>query len=121
MKFSPRKKAKIRKANQKKINRYCKDMIGYHIYDGNNCYEIADQAKIDDTIYLLVQVKDNRYEIWKIVKIGQYVKLSNKNVLQKCKKFSNHVYWRSHSTIQITDAGEIQSAVIGNCLRPCKD
>ena len=119
VKFSQRKKAKIRKANQKKINRYCKHMTGCHIYDGNKCYEIVDQAKIDDTIYLLVEVKDNQYEIWKIVKVGQYVKFSNKKVLENCKKFSNHAYWRWHSTIKITDDGEVQSAVIGSCLGPC--
>ena len=118
VKFSQRKKAKIRKANQKKINRYCNNMIGCHIYDGKKRYEVVDQAKIDDTIYLLVQVKDNMYEIWKIVKVREYVKLSNKKVLQKCKKFSNPAYWRWHSTIKITDDGKIQSAVMGSLFGP---
>lgn len=118
MKFSQSKKAKIRKKNQNKINRYCSNMTGCYIYDGNNRYEVMDQAKINDTMYLLVQGKDGQYTIWKIVKVGEYVRLSNKKVLQNYKKFSNHANWRLHSTIQISDDGTIESAMMGSFMGP---
>ena len=118
MKFSPRKKAKIRKMNQKKIKRYCKNMIGHHIYDGDHCYEVMDQAKINDVIYLLVQVEENEYAIYKIVKVFEYVRLSNKKILEKQKKFSNHVYWEEHSTIQINADGKIESVKFGTIFGP---
>ena len=109
MKFSQSKKAKIRKVNQKRINRYCKYMIGLDIYDGDNCYEVKDQAKINNTIYLLVQVGNNEYAIYKIVKLCEYAKLSDKKVLQNRKIFSNRAYWRDSSIIRINDDGKIQS------------
>ena len=118
MKFSQRKKAKIRKKNQNKINRHCSNMTGCHIYDGDECYEVMDQAKINDTMYLLVQGKEKQYSIWKIVKVGEYVRLSNKKVLQNYKKFSNHAYWRLHSTIQISADGKIESAMMGSFFGP---
>lgn len=120
MKFSPIKKAKIRKMNQKRIKRYCNDMIGCHIYDGDNCYKVIDQSKINDTIYLLVQEEDNQYAIWKIVKVAEYVRLSSKKVLQNYKKFTNHAYWRKHSTIQISDDGKIESVKVGSYCGPYK-
>ena len=108
MKFSQRKKAKIRKNNQRQINRYCKDMIGCLI-DFEHGYTVKDQAKIKDIIYLLAQSEDNQYAIYKIVKVRKYVRLSPKKILLNQKFFSTHRYWHNDSVIQITPEGEIES------------
>lgn len=108
MKFSKQKKAKIRKNKQRRINRTCKYMIGCRV-DFKHGYTVKDQAKIDNIMYLLVQVENGQYAIYKIVKVGEYVRLSNKKVLRNQKAFSNHEYWYNHSTITITDEGKIKS------------
>ncbi|MGN1298886.1 MAG: hypothetical protein ACI4UE_02750 [Candidatus Scatovivens sp.] len=108
MKFSQKKKAKMCKIRQRRINRVCKDMIGCCIDYVNN-YEVEDQANINDTVYLLARVSDNEYAIFKIVKPFEYVRLSEKRVLQNQKDFSNHFNWKNHSTIEIADDGKIKS------------
>ena len=108
MKFSPRKKAKMRKIRQRKINRECKNLIGFTV-DYENGYEVKDQAKINNTMYLLVKVENNQFAIYKIVKPAEYVRLSYKRVLQNQKDFSNYAKWYNHSTLEITDEGLIKS------------
>lgn len=108
MKFSRSKKAKIRRNNQRRINKNCKDMIGCCI-DFEHGYKVKDQAKINGIMYLLVKVENDQFAIYKIVKVGNYVRLSNKKVLENQKDFSNYVYWRNDSTIQISEEGEIVS------------
>lgn len=108
MKFSRSKKAKMRYYAQRKINRACKDIIGYYI-DFENGYEVKDQAKINGNTYLLVQVENAQYAIYKIVRIGEYVRISAKKVLRNQEKFSNHEYWEEHSKIQFAEDGKIKS------------
>ena len=108
MKFSAKKKAKMRKIRQRRINHICKDMIGCCIDYPNN-YEVKDQAKINDDMYLLTKVADDEYAIFKIVKLYKYVRLSEKRVSQNKKIFSNHFNWHNHSTIEISDDGKIKS------------
>ena len=107
MKFSKKKKAKIRKRNQRRINHVCSDMTGCCI-DYEHGYIVKDQAKIKGIMYLLVQVEDNQCAIYKIVKVGEYVRLSAKKILYNQKAFSNHVYWKNHSTIQFSENGKIK-------------
>lgn len=83
-------------------------MIGYTI-DFEHGYVVKDQAKINDIQYLLVQIENNQYAIYKIVKPFEYVRLSPKKVLHNQKAFSNYVYWRNNSTIQISPDGNIES------------
>lgn len=108
MKFSKRKKAKMRKYNQRKINKNCKNIIGCTV-DYENRYVVKDQAKINNVMYLLVQVENGQYAIYKIVKIGRYVRLSPKKVLKNQKIFSNYVYWYDKSRIEFSANGEIES------------
>lgn len=108
MKFSEKKKAKMRKANQRRINHICKSMIGCTV-DFERGYVVKDQAKINNIQYLLVQVENGQYAIYKIVKVCEYVRLSPKKVLQNQKAFSNYVYWQDNSTIQISPEGNIES------------
>jgi len=117
MKFSKKKKSKMRKIRQRRINRCCKNMIGCCIDYGAG-YIVIDQAKINDTMYLLVETQDNQYAIYKIVKIGEYVSLSPKKVLQNKKDFSNHDYWKKHSTIEISEDGTVEAVKIGNIFGP---
>ena len=117
MKFSQRRKNKMHKYNQRRINRCCKNMIGCQI-DFENEQIVEDQAKVNGTMYLLARSKDDEYAIYKIVKVGEYVKLSEKKVLQNKKAFSNHAYWKKHSTIRITPNGKIESVRCGTYKGP---
>ena len=107
MKFSKRKKAKIRKNNQRRVKRVHGDMIGYCI-DYRKNYRVKDQAIIKNTMYLLVK-EDSSYAIYKIPKVCEYVKLSPKRILQNQKDFSKHMNWRENSVIQINEQGKIES------------
>ncbi len=120
MKFSQKKKRKMRKRNQARINRCHKYMIGHHIYDYDDekSYEVVDQAKINDIMYLLVETENEQYAIYKIIKYGTYVRVSPKRVLQNQKKFSNHAYWEDHSTIEIAEDGTIESVKFGTLWGP---
>ena len=118
MKFSPRKKAKMRKQNQRRIKRCCGNMIGGRIDFEHGGYEVKDQAEIKGTMYLLIQVEDGNYAIYKIVKAFQYIRLSQKKVLENKKALSNHEYWKEHSTIEITEEGKIQSVKFGSWWGP---
>jgi len=108
MKFSPKKKAKMRKRNQRRINKVHAYMIGYHI-DYERGYTVVDQAKIKNVMYLLAQSEDGKYAIYKIVKIFEYVRLSPKKVLYNQKEFSNCANWQERSMIKIAEDGSIES------------
>lgn len=108
MKFGQRKKAKMRKYNQRRINRNCKYMIGRTI-DYEHGYKVKDQCKINDIIYLLVEEENKQFAIYKIVKLFEYVRLSSKRVLQNKEAFLNYANWHDNSTIEFTDEGEIKS------------
>jgi len=111
MKFSEKKKAKIRKRNQKRIKRCCGNMIGCSIYvEDDSCYEVIDQTKIKDIIYLLTLSENGEYSIFKIVKVFCYVRLSAKKILQNYQKFSNPDNWIDKSILVIDNNGKIQSA-----------
>ena len=115
MKFSEKKKAKMRKQRQKRIKYVCGYMYGFKVDDG---YEVIDQAKIKDQMYLLTKKSNNIYAIYKIVDVCDYVKLSPKRILQNKTAFSNHDYWKRHSTIEITADGQIKSAKLGTIRGP---
>lgn len=108
MKFSQKKKRKMLKMRQRRINQICKDMIGCTI-DYENGYEVIDQAKINETQYLLTEIENKQFAIYKIVKVGKYVKLSEKKILQIRDALSNYLNWRNWSSILISDDGEIES------------
>lgn len=108
MKFSQKKKAKMRKIRQRKINRTCGNIIGCTV-DFEHGYVVKDQAKINNTQYLLVPIENKQYAIYKIVKPFNYVRLSQKKVLQNKKAFSNPAYWLDNSAINISPEGNIKS------------
>ena len=117
LKFSKKKKAKIRKINQRRINRVCKYMIGCTI-DYVVKAEVIDQAKIDGIMYLLTQNMYNQYAIYKIINVHDSVKLSSRRILNNKKNFMNHEYWSEHSTILINEVGDIEDVKCGSMFGP---
>lgn len=113
MKFSPRKKAKMRKARFKRIRKDCKNMIGYHIDYNTDC-RVIDQAIIKDVMYLLTCDVYCDYAIYKVVNPWEMVRLSAKKVLRLREKFENHMYWKYHSLITLSENGEIESVRKGS-------
>lgn len=119
MKFSEKKKAKMRKTRQRRVNRECGNMIGCAIsnYDEPIYKVVIDQAKLDGTQYLLVEcskkdkvvlsAEDLRFAIYKIVRLGEYVELSPKRVLEKKGAFSNGGFWRGKHKVYISDDGKV--------------
>lgn len=106
MKFSEKRKRKIRKQNQRRINKCCKDIIGCCI-DFECDAVVVDQARINDTMYLLTTDQDYQYAIYKIVKVGEYVKLSSKRILEKQVEFLNKAYWKEKCQLKIEADGTI--------------
>ena len=110
MKFNKRKKTKMKKIRQRRIRRCYGDMTGYHIFFENlddKC-KVIDQIQIKGDIYFLTEIDENQYAIYKIVKIGEYVKLSNKKILSNRQLLCNPDRWNNHSEIEISRDGEIE-------------
>ena len=106
MKFSEKRKRKIKKKNQQKINKCCKNVIGYCVDYGRDAV-VIDQAKINDTMYLLTTDKDcSQYAIYKIVKVGEYKRLSDKEILNN-PELSNQTYWKEKCQIKIDSDGKV--------------
>lgn len=113
MKFSPRKKAKMRKARFKRIKRECKCMIGSCVdYDAES--KVVDQATFKDVLYLLTRDINCKYAIYKVVQPREYVKVLEKKVLRLSKNFTNPDNWMRHSQISISENGKITNAKVGN-------
>lgn len=108
MKFSPRKKAEMRKARFKRIKKECKNMIGYHIDYETDC-RVIDQAIIKDVMYLLTCDAYSNFAIYKVVSPWERVRVSAKKVLRLQKKIQNHMCWKYHSAITLSESGEIES------------
>ena len=117
LKFSQKKKAKMRKTNQRRINRECKHMIGCTL-DYELKAEVIDQAKINGVMYLLTENMYNQYAIYKIINVHNSIKLSPRRILQNQKNFMNHAYWSEHSTILINEYGDIEDVKRGSIFGP---
>lgn len=119
MKFSEKKKAKMRKTRQRRVNRECGNMIGCCIsdYDEPIYKEVIDQAKLGGEQYLLVEcskddemvsfAEDLEFAIYKIIRFDEYVALSPKRVLEKKNAFSNGGFWRNKHKVHISDDGKV--------------
>ena len=113
MKFSPRKKLKMRKARFKRIKRECKYMIGSCIDYDEEC-QVVDQASIKDVLYLLTRDINSDYAIYKVVQPREYVKVSEKKVLRLGKVFTDSTHWMRHSKISISENGIITVTKVDN-------
>ena len=119
MRFSEKKKAKMRKTRQRRVNRECGNMIGCCIsdYDEPIYKEVIDQAKLGGEQYLLVEcsrddetvllAEDLEFAIYKIIRFDEYVELSPKRVLEKRNAFSNGGFWRKKHKVHISDDGKV--------------
>ena len=117
MKFSPRKKAKMRKIRLRQIRKSCKDMIGCCINHDTDS-KVIDQATINGVVYLLVEDFNYERAIYKVLQHWEFVKLSPKKVLALKSKFSNYEYWKRYTTIYISEDGEIESIRRGTIFGP---
>jgi len=117
LKYSQKKKAKIKKHNQRRINRVCKYMIDCkmdHVEDST----VIDQAKIGGEMYLLTKNKYNQYAIWKSINVNTFIKIAAKKVLRNKVDFMNNEYWDRNSNISIDEYGEIEDVKRGAIDEP---
>lgn len=105
MKFSPRKKAKMRKAREKRMSKEFKNMFHFVIPDTQ--YYVIDQIKINGTIYLLVENLEGENAIYKIVDILKLVKLSTKKLIRLRNEFNKQEKWDRYSHVTISDDGKV--------------
>lgn len=119
-KFSQKKKAKMRKYRMRRIQRSCRNIIGYTLYTKDFEYveQVIDKAKINNAMYLLIKDQEGNHSIYKVAEEFNYVKLSQKRVLQNKKAFSNHKNWDYHSTIEFDEDGNIKSVKCGEWYGP---
>lgn len=105
MKFSPKKKAKMRKAREKRMSKEFKDMFHY-VIPGTKYY-VIDQIKINGTIYLLVENLEGKNAIYKIADMLKFVKLSPKRLIQLRNEFIKQEKWKRYSYVTISDNGKV--------------
>lgn len=115
MKFSPRKKAKMRKARFKRIRKVCKNMRGFRIDYDTDC-RVIDQTIINDVMYLLTADFNYNYAIYKVVNTWENVRVSAKKVLRLKKKFENPMCWKYYSAITFSESGEIEAVRRGGFM-----
>ena len=102
------KEHKIRKSEQRKIDRYCGNIIGLHV-GTRPWYKIIDYAKIEGASYLLGIAEDKSLAIYKMIKVGEAIKLAPSKLLENRLNFCNKEFWRKHSLIQMDDDGSLIS------------
>ncbi len=114
MKFSQKKKDKMRKIRQKRIQKTYGSMVAMEVY-GN--YRVIDHAKIFDNFYLLGN-NGEECAVFKIADVGNIVKLSLKSVRKLSKYLSNKDRWCYQSYVPIDSDGKlIQSEIKSKFLR----
>lgn len=103
------KEHKIRKSEQRRIDRYCGNIIGLHV--GNKpWYKIIDYAKFGGVSYLLGLAEDKSLAIYQLIKVGEAIKLTPKKLLENRLNFCNKELWKEQSLIQMDDNGTLLSS-----------
>lgn len=117
MKFSERKKKKMKKIRQRRIRKSYGYVIGMTIpyylcinfpKDTHVYVIIKDQTTINGDLYFLVLHKTKEvkeYFILKAVEHSQYVCVSTKNLIKYKRHFQNPVHWQEKSDIFISNEG----------------
>lgn len=100
MKFSERKKAKMRKARQKRINKLYKDPVGVTV-DWKEGYKCVDYLKVDDIFYLLAKNADDKYAIYKIIDVHQYTKLNSNQIFKMASILLKDENWHCETSVLI--------------------
>ena len=117
MKFSDRKKRKMKKIRQRRIRKSYGYVIGMGIppYACTNNPEITweyvkiiDKTCINGELYFLVSCKFRnvcKNFIYKVVDVSKYSLVSAKKLIKYKRHFENPVHWEEGSIVQITDDG----------------
>lgn len=115
MKFSERKKKKMKKIRQRRIKKMYGHVIGMKIpyYSCSNNPDITweyvriiDQTYINDELYFLVSYQDKdvcKVFIYKVVDVSQYSCLSAKKLIKYKRHFESPGQWQENTTIHIKD------------------
>lgn len=105
MKFSQRRKDKMKKARFNRAKKFYGNQTGYCV-DGAK--EVVDTLEFDNTLYLLTQ-DGLQYCILKTVSDKRRVQLSNKKVLKLKAIFERNSKWKNHTKVSINDLGTIET------------
>lgn len=105
MKFSTKKKAKMRKIRLERNKR---------IYHGTGfCVEgdnrVIDRLPAQNNLYLLTISGNNQCKIFKVISCHEVVEMSPKRILNKRRFFQNTNNWKEHTKIELDDSGEIKA------------
>lgn len=112
MKFSRRKKEKMRRIRTKRIRRhYGADAIGC-IVDWEKGFRAKDQITIGDVIYLLAKNEDEEYALYRLVDVCKYARIGSKRIWQLRDKIECKENWRNETEVCVYNDG-MNGAVIG--------
>ncbi len=104
MKFSEKKKAKMRKIRFKR-NKRVYGGIGYCV-EGNN--KVVDTLRYENNLYLLTTNGDE-CNIFKVISCREgVVKMSDKRVNQMRTVFEKAELWKEKTKVELTDSGAIK-------------
>lgn len=105
MKFSAKRKAKMRKMRFKR-NKKIYGGIGYHV-EGE--YEVLDNLGYKNDLYLLT-TNGAKCKIFKVVSHREgNVEMSEKRLLKMRTIFENADMWKEHTKVELTDSGAIKT------------
>ncbi len=104
MKFSTKRKNKMRRTRLERNKRIYGTCIGCYV-EGDN--EVVDTLTYANNLYLLTI--GNKCKIFKVVSPHEFVELSGKKMLKLRAIFENSRRWKEHTKIELTDFGVIKA------------
>ena len=105
MKFSNKKKRKMRKIRYKRnLKTYGSSIGRYYTLDG---FTILDTILYKGQMYFLGSDGDENYKIIKVVSVHEHVPLSDKKVLKKKNVFGNPDRWNLKTKLIIDNTGKV--------------
>lgn len=115
MKFSKRKKRKIKKNRQRRVRKTYGYVRGltiskYSCIDIPDKYgyvKVIDKTYINGELYFLVISKSEKFFIYKVFDIAKYSYVSTKKLIKYKKHFENSGQWHYNSVVNIDDTGII--------------
>lgn len=119
MKFSQKKKRKMKKIRQRRIRKSYGYVIGMSIRhylcvnlpeDIYGYLRIIDQTTINGDLYFLVSYNTEEAEkffILKAVEHSQYICVLAKNLIKYKRHFQNPVHWQEKSDVYISEYGVV--------------
>ena len=112
MKFSTRKKEKMRRIRAKRIRRhYGVNAIGCTV-DWEEGFKATDQMNIGDVWYLLAKNEDEEYALYRIVDLFRYARIGSKRIWQMRDEIECKENWINKTDICIVN-DNMNGAIIG--------